>query len=170
VEKSVDFHVAVSATYERSCYGMSLQELVYTMQPVATTSLPVHRFAALAEQMAEVGDVGMLEPPAGTEGKLSIPKELWRLVDALWSSNALKEKDLFNSKADPREVAAIRSSLDRGLDFPAGCTPHSICEALVSFLQALPQPLLPPDSYPSVRKSMFLSRLILVLCKCFFCE
>jgi hypothetical protein len=36
--------------------------------------------------------------------KLSIPKELWRLVDALWSGNALKEKDLFNSKADPAEV------------------------------------------------------------------
>jgi len=152
VEKSIDFHVAVSATYERSCYGMSLQELVHTLQPVASTPLPVQRFAVLAAQMAD-GDVGMLESPfpAGTEGKqLSVPKELWRLVDALWSSNALKEKDLFNSKADPAEVAMVRYSLDHGRDFPVGLSPHSICEALVSFLQALPQPLLPPESYPSV--------------------
>eukprot|EP01032_Pedospumella_encystans_P014590 gene14590-16746_t len=151
VEKSIDFHVAVSATYERSCYGMSLQELVHTLQPVASTPLPVQRFAVLAAQMAD-GDVGMLESPfpAGTEGKqLSVPKELWRLVDALWSSNALKEKDLFNSKADPAEVAMVRYSLDHGRDFPVGLSPHSICEALVSFLQALPQPLLPPESYPS---------------------
>lgn len=148
VEKSIDFHVAVSATYERSCYGMSLQELVHTLQPVASTQLPVQRYGALAAQM-EHGDVGLAEHPAG-EGKLSIPKELWRLVDALWSSNALKEKDLFNSKADPAQVVAIRYALDHGRDFPVGITPHSICEALVSFLGALPQPLLPPESYPSV--------------------
>ena len=131
---------------------MSLQELVHTLQPVASTPLPVQRFAVLSAQMAD-GDVGMLESPfpAGTEGKqLSVPKELWRLVDALWSSNALKEKDLFNSKADPAEVAMVRYSLDHGRDFPVGLSPHSICEALVSFLQALPQPLLPPESYPSV--------------------
>ena len=36
--------------------------------------------------------------------ELSIPKELWRLIDALWSGNALREKDLFNSKADLQEV------------------------------------------------------------------
>lgn len=99
VEKSIDFHVAVSAKYVRSCYGMSLQELVHTLQPVASTALPVDRFAALS---AGVGAVAAEAP--GAENKLSIPKELWRLVDALWSGNALKEKDLFNSKADPVEV------------------------------------------------------------------
>jgi hypothetical protein len=49
-------------------------------------------------------------------------------------------------------VTAIRYSLDNGTDMPP-CTPHSLCEALVSFLQALPQPLLPPESYPSVRSA-----------------
>lgn len=44
VEKSVDFYVAVSAKYERSCYGMSLQELVHTLEPVASTVLPVEKF------------------------------------------------------------------------------------------------------------------------------
>ena len=36
---------------------------------------------------------------------LSIPKELWRLVDALWSGDALREKDLFVIDADPIEVS-----------------------------------------------------------------
>ena len=49
VEKSVDFYVAVSAKYERSCYGMSLQELVHTLQPVATTQLPVQKFSVFDE-------------------------------------------------------------------------------------------------------------------------
>ena len=47
------------------------------------------------------------------------------------------------------QVKAIRSALDNGTDFPV-CTPHSVCEALVSFLGALPQPLLPAEPYPSV--------------------
>ena len=103
VEKSIDFHVAVSAKYVRSCYGMSLQELVHTLQPVATTVLPVDRFAALS--LRDTLSTGAVAGSgAGAENKLSIPKELWRLVDALWSGNALKEKDLFNSKADPAEV------------------------------------------------------------------
>lgn len=100
VEKSIDFHVAVSAKYVRSCYGMSLQELVHTLQPVSSTSLPVERFAALSPGAAQEST----SDRAGAENKLSIPKELWRLIDALWSGNALKEKDLFNSKADPAEV------------------------------------------------------------------
>jgi hypothetical protein len=34
-----------------------------------------------------------------------IPKEIWRLIDALWNGRALKEKDLFvSANADPKEV------------------------------------------------------------------
>jgi hypothetical protein len=54
VEKSVDFYVAVSAKYERSCYGMSLQELVHTLQPVAATQLPVQKFSVFDEDEVPV--------------------------------------------------------------------------------------------------------------------
>jgi hypothetical protein len=54
VEKSVDFYVAVSAKYERSCYGMSLQELVHTLQPVASTQLPVQKFSIFDEDEVPV--------------------------------------------------------------------------------------------------------------------
>ena len=42
---------------------------------------------------------------ATTAPVLSIPKELWRLVDVLWSGDALREKDLFVMDADPIEVS-----------------------------------------------------------------
>ena len=107
IEKSLDFHVAVSAKYVRSCYGMSLQELVHTLQPVSTTVLPVD-FTKPENVSGAVGSADSLA--LQKEGKLSIPKELWRLVDALWAGNALKEKDLFNSKANPEEVKYIHSN------------------------------------------------------------
>jgi inositol polyphosphate 5-phosphatase INPP5B/F len=159
IENSNDFHVAVTAKYERSCYGMSLQELVHTLTPVSTTQLPVERANAAAAAASAAVAEGNTPPPVytistdgsdGSSSKLSIPKELWRLVDGLWAGNALKEKDLFNSKADPAEVVAIRYALDTGADLPS-CSPHSLCEALTSFIAALPQPLLPPESYPTVR-------------------
>jgi hypothetical protein len=62
VEKSVDFYVAVSAKYSRSCYGMSLQELVHTLQPVATTLLPVERFRVGED--GEIAAVPISDPAA----------------------------------------------------------------------------------------------------------
>lgn len=118
---------------------MSLEELVTTLQPVATTVLPTANTDAYLATLQPIDDAN----------KLSIPKELWRLVDALWSSNALKEKDLFNAVADPNEVIAVRRALDQGSEFGI-CSPHAIAECLTSFLSSLPKPLLPPDLYPSV--------------------
>jgi hypothetical protein len=69
VEKSVDFYVAVSAKYSRSCYGMSLQELVHTLQPVATTLLPVERFRVGED--GEIAAVPISDPAASGSVRLS---------------------------------------------------------------------------------------------------
>ena len=82
--------------------------------------------------------------------QLSIPKELWRLIDALWAGNALKEKDLFNSPGDLSEIQQIRYALDHGLEFNQMMSPHSLADCLVLFLNALPKPLLPMELYPTV--------------------
>jgi phosphatidylinositol-bisphosphatase len=178
VERDSDYYVSVSATFRRSCYGMSLTELVRTLKPVATTELPTRieknrmsigsgtedrgfsdewSVPSFEVRDADIGspDLDLLEYEmnnriTGTEGKLSVPKELWRLVDALWAGNTPKTRDLFERKADASEVGAIRSSLDCGMELPVDCSVHALCEALVSFLGALPQPLLSPDLYPSV--------------------
>ena len=82
--------------------------------------------------------------------KLGIPKELWRLVDALWNGKALLEKDLFQGTYDESEVAAIREALDTGVDFPPNCTPHAYVEAMTTFLASLAKPIIATDLYPNV--------------------
>jgi phosphatidylinositol-bisphosphatase len=86
---------------------------------------------------------------------LTVPKEVWRLVDALAQGgdngvgNAMKEKDLFvDGLADADQVAAIRESLDCNTPLPI-CTPHALAQALVTLLASLPRPLLPVDIYPT---------------------
>ena len=88
---------------------------------------------------------------------MSIPKELWRLVDDLWSAGAggaLKERDLFSfydthtlNRDVVMEVASIREALDTGAELPS-CSPQSIIAAIFGFLLALPKPLLPPELCP----------------------
>jgi len=143
VENSFDMYTPIDVEFLRSAYGMTLDELVMTHEPVRHTQLPALRRGAEED----------LSPAPSEEShaqKLGIPKELWRLVDALWSGKALQEKDLFQAVADPSEVAAIRESLDCGADFPLHCAPHAYTEALTTLLGALPRPLLPPDLYPTV--------------------
>lgn len=89
----MDYHVEITADYERSVFGVALEELVYLIGPVSATPLP----AANPEYYLSAEDSGK------ERTKLSIPKELWRLVDALYTGNALREKDLFNCSADPGE-------------------------------------------------------------------
>ncbi len=152
VENSLDYYLDVKADYERSCFGMSIEDLVTLTAPIADTPLPAARPDYYLDK-------------SHAQGQLSIPKELWRLVDALWAtpgnagnqlgqaqnqSMALREKDLFNCPGDAHEVALIRQALDQGLDFPMGMSAHSFVECLQAFLMSLPRTLLPPDLYPMV--------------------
>ena len=75
---------------------MQLQE------PVRGTALPA---AALAAGSSGAADA---PPPAAASGpRLGIPKELWRLVDALWTGGALREKGLFAEPGDAVEVGQL---------------------------------------------------------------
>jgi hypothetical protein len=65
---------------------MSLEELVCTSTPVS--------------QLARIENLN-------STVKQTIPKELWRLVDALWSCKALKEKNLFNGQGDKAQVLSL---------------------------------------------------------------
>lgn len=140
LEKSNDFYVSVTASYVRSCYGMFLEELVNILEPVSTTLLPI-------------------DGPGTDDGsngeKLSVPKELWRLVDALWSGSALREKDLFALGGDAGEIVAIRTSLDTGAEFLSS-SPHSFAMALLTFIGSFARPVLPLDVYPTVGVNLFL--------------
>ncbi len=82
VENCNDYFASVSASYMRSCYGMSLEELVHTLEPVYSTKLPALEFPDAIQNFNQ------------STPKLAIPKELWRLVDALWTGDGIREKDV----------------------------------------------------------------------------
>lgn len=150
LENGFDFYIGVTGTYDRSCFGMSLNDLARNSTPVRQTSLPVtfelsSQFytPAFKDQCA----IARAAAPVSSQ----VPKELWRVVDALFSGRALRERDLFSSgatEAIATEAATIRECLDTGSAFPAECNPHALAEVMVTFLAALPEPVLPATFYP----------------------
>lgn len=95
IERAKDMYIALSGEFQRSCYGVSLDELVCTLEPIRNTIIPVK---------IQPGQVN--EANGGSNSlKQAVPKELWRLIDALWTGGALREKDLFGETANEAEVS-----------------------------------------------------------------
>lgn len=165
LEDCQDLYVNVSVAYHRSCFGMSLEELVHTTQPVRSTRPPA---AEAAADMATVGPSGATPAPfdpfaasafdapaapmvgvgVGAAGRLKVPKEVWRLVDALWSGGAVRERDLFTVPADPAEIAAVRESLDCGAEI-GFVSARAVAQCLIALVGSLPKPLFPSSNIHS---------------------
>jgi inositol polyphosphate 5-phosphatase INPP5B/F len=139
VEKGFDTYVNIAAEFERSCFGMSLEDLVHAVGPVR--NLPV---------TSSCVDIASSE----LTPKMGVPKELWVLIDTLWSGGAMQEKELFFSSSDSSEVALVRECLDTGVDIPASCSLHAVADTLVGFLAALAQPVISFDFFPQVLRPM----------------
>uniref|UniRef100_A0A7S2LT51 Rho-GAP domain-containing protein n=1 Tax=Leptocylindrus danicus TaxID=163516 RepID=A0A7S2LT51_9STRA len=134
LENGRDFYITINGTYARSCFGMSLDELVMYSVPVRTVPLdPAKRL-----------ELGIGNSPAS----LCIPKELWRIVDAIYG-RGLQERDLFSVPGLEKEVREIRECLDTGAPF-GPFNIHSMTETLVSFLAGLSTPVIPPTLFPTL--------------------
>ena len=145
VENGLDYYVNVTGQYLRSCYGMPLEELVLCTEPVRTIPLP-----------AELALEGLSTPQTPAQiaaSALAIPKEMWRLVDSLshthgTEKNLLYTEGLFCTPGSIDEVIALREQLDTGAPFTK-CSVHSVVEALVSFVTALPVNIIPLELLPT---------------------
>ncbi|CAB1337419.1 unnamed protein product, partial [Coregonus sp. 'balchen'] len=84
---------------------------------------------------------------AGTEDKpLKIPKEVWLLVNHLFTQSCQQE-DLFQTPGLQEELQSIIDCLDTSIpDSIPGCN-HSVAEALLIFLEALPEPVVCYELY-----------------------
>ncbi len=137
IDKSHNIHIMISANYLRSCYGVSFEELVITHGPIRATTIPTQQKL-----------LGTLSSGSSTSPPLQIPKELWRLVDALWTGGAIREKDLFATPGKSDEIISIRESLDCGENFNKSFSPHSIVEALITLVESFPSPIISNDVCP----------------------
>lgn len=134
LENGRDYYITIKARYARSCFGMSVDELVLYSDPIRNVPLdPIKR--------AEKFD------PNPTSA-LCVPKELWRIVDAIYE-RGLQEKDLFLMPGLPNEVKHIRECLDTGAALGKYRT-HSLAEAMLSFLSNLSTPIVPPTLFPTL--------------------
>mmetsp|Transcript_32528 Transcript_32528/g.78943 ORF Transcript_32528/g.78943 Transcript_32528/m.78943 type:complete len:811 (+) Transcript_32528:49-2481(+) len=137
LENGREYYVSIKGTFARSCFGMSLDQLVLYKDPIRTIALDAIQ---RAEQFPNENEVS-------PSNALCIPKELWRLVDAMYEKG-LSTPDLFTNHGNPEEVEQIREALDTGSAFGVFSI-HSYAEAFTSFLTSLSSPVIPATVFPN---------------------
>ncbi|XP_051155862.1 inositol polyphosphate 5-phosphatase OCRL [Leptopilina boulardi] len=128
LEGGKDIFVTVTGTYERSCFGSSMEALVHI--PVPIREVPIGRIMEL-----ENNKNPSQEPYA-------VPKEIWLLVDRLYR-HGIKTPGLFEKRGAPNEIIAIRDWLDIGSQDPMPGNVHSVAEALLLLLDSTAEPIIP---------------------------
>ena len=114
--------ITVSGEYRRSAFGCSVEYLVNQPGPV---------------RLSSPGVVG----GKGAAAVLSLPKEIWRLVDYLYT-RGMDTPELFLTSGVQTEVESIIDCVDTGAEL-GSYNIHSIAEAFVYLLKQMPQPVFP---------------------------
>ncbi|XP_054855269.1 type II inositol 1,4,5-trisphosphate 5-phosphatase [Eublepharis macularius] len=142
LDRGKDYFLSVSGNYLPSCFGCPIQALCYMKEPIRETLPKAVRELTLMPLSTE--DAFLEEKP------LDIPKELWMMVNHLYR-NACQQEDLFQQPGLRPEFDQIRDWLDtETLDVlvPVGSN-HAVAEALLLFLESLPEPVICYKLYKS---------------------
>ncbi|KAJ8405093.1 hypothetical protein AAFF_G00330140 [Aldrovandia affinis] len=131
LERGKDYFISVSGSYLPSCFGSSLHMLCHLREPIQ--DMPIETVRELTLNAVE-GFGGVEDKP------LDIPKEIWMMVDHLYR-NASKQEDLFQQPGLRSEFEEVRDCLDTGMPDSLPGSNHSVAEALLLFLDALPEPV-----------------------------
>ncbi|KAL5009466.1 hypothetical protein ScPMuIL_011771 [Solemya velum] len=153
----------VYGTYVPSSFGCSVEALVQMHGPIR--EVPVATLLDL-EQPGSLSKVDV----AATGGRLySVPKEIWRMVDHIWRYGRHQD-DLFQQPGLDMEVQQIRDCLDTGSPDLLPGSIHSVAEALLLFLESLPEPVIPFPFYQSclecVNNYLLCKQIILKIPEC----
>ncbi|KAM3933388.1 type II inositol 1,4,5-trisphosphate 5-phosphatase isoform 1-T1 [Leptodactylus fuscus] len=134
LDRGKDFFLSVTGDYLHSCFGSSIQMLCYMREPIRDMSPDtITELACMPLQMKD--------DFVGSEKPLDVPKELWMMVDHL-HRNASQQEDLFQQPGLRSEFEAIRDCLDTGVPESIPGSNHSVVEALLLFLEGLPEPVI----------------------------
>ncbi|KAM9309038.1 type II inositol 1,4,5-trisphosphate 5-phosphatase isoform 2-T2 [Pholidichthys leucotaenia] len=137
LERGKDYFISVTGNYLPSCYGTSIHSLCHLREPIR--DMP-------QETLVKLVELSINENLENTEKPLDIPKELWMMVDHLFLT-AVKQEDIFQQPGLRSEFAEIRDCLDTGMPDSLPGSNHSVAEALLLFLDALPEPVVPYSFY-----------------------
>ncbi|KAI1231260.1 hypothetical protein IHE44_0008200, partial [Lamprotornis superbus] len=133
-----DYFLSITGNYLPSCFGSPIHTLCYMREPIQDMSAESIRRLTLMP-------VDMSDDPAQAEKPMNIPKELWMMVEHL-NRNASQQEDLFQQPGLRSEFEQIRDCLDKGIN-------HSVAEALLLFLESLPEPVICCRFYSSCLES-----------------
>uniref|UniRef100_A0A671N4S7 phosphoinositide 5-phosphatase n=1 Tax=Sinocyclocheilus anshuiensis TaxID=1608454 RepID=A0A671N4S7_9TELE len=152
LDRGKDYFITVAGNYLPSCFGTSLETLCRMKKPIR--EIPITKLIDLLHGKGKV--------PlhlAGTEDKpLKIPKEVWLLVNHLYTK-ACQQEDLFQTPGLQDELQSIIDCLDTSIPESILGSNHSVAEALLIFLEALPEPVLCYELYQRCLECSHDSRL-----------
>ncbi|XP_064422692.1 inositol polyphosphate 5-phosphatase OCRL isoform X2 [Latimeria chalumnae] len=138
LDRGKDYFITISGNYLPSCFGTSLETLCRMKKPIR--EIPVTKLIDLEKLVMESFPVDNNKKP------LQIPKEIWFLVDHLYK-NACRQEDLFQTPSMQEELERIIEILDTSIPETIPATNHSVAEALLIFLDALPEPVVCYELY-----------------------
>ncbi|XP_035291279.1 inositol polyphosphate 5-phosphatase OCRL-like isoform X1 [Anguilla anguilla] len=148
LDRGKDYFITIAGSYLPSCFGTSLETLCRMKKPIR--EIPITKLIDLGEDgymEKEKSRINVLVDNAGAEDKpLKIPKEVWLLVDHLFTKSC-KQEDLFQSPGMQEELQNIIECLDTSIPETIPGSNHSVAEALLIFLEALPEPVLCYELY-----------------------
>ncbi|XP_064185340.1 inositol polyphosphate 5-phosphatase OCRL isoform X2 [Anguilla rostrata] len=161
LDQGKDYFLTVSGNYLPSCFGTSLEALCRMKKPIR--EIPITKLIDLGEEGfmdQEKSQISfLLADSPGTEDRpLKIPKEVWLLVNHLFTKSCQQE-DLFQTPGLEEELQHIIDCLDTSIpETIPGCN-HSVAEALLILLEALPEPVVCYELYQRCLEASHDSRL-----------
>ncbi|XP_068007975.1 inositol polyphosphate 5-phosphatase OCRL isoform X3 [Melanerpes formicivorus] len=141
LDRGKDYFLTISGTYLPSCFGTSLEALCRMKRPIR--EVPVTKLIDLEKSILQMDS---LESEEAGETPLQVPKEIWLLVDHLFK-NACHQEDLFQTPGMQEELEQIIDCLDTSIPETIPGSNHSVAEALLIFLEALPEPVICYELY-----------------------
>uniref|UniRef100_A0A3Q2CG51 phosphoinositide 5-phosphatase n=1 Tax=Cyprinodon variegatus TaxID=28743 RepID=A0A3Q2CG51_CYPVA len=150
LDRGKDYFITISGNYLSSCFGTSLETLCRIKKPVRE----VENLIDLEKCMNFL----LVDGGSPEDKPLKIPKEVWILVNHLFTKSCDQE-DLFQTPGLQEELQSIIDCLDTSIpEYLPGCN-HSVAEALLIFLEALPEPVVCYELYQRCLDSSHDSRL-----------
>uniref|UniRef100_A0A8B9TTU2 phosphoinositide 5-phosphatase n=1 Tax=Anas platyrhynchos TaxID=8839 RepID=A0A8B9TTU2_ANAPL len=149
LDRGKDYFLTISGSYLPSCFGTSLEALCRMRQPIR--EVPVTKLIDLGEDSflekeKSALQMGILNSEDAGEMPLQVPKEIWLLVDHLFK-HACHQEDLFQTPGMQDELQQIIDCLDTSIPETIPGSNHSVAEALLIFLEALPEPVICYEMY-----------------------
>ncbi|XP_052470497.1 inositol polyphosphate 5-phosphatase OCRL isoform X2 [Carassius gibelio] len=152
LDRGKDYFITIAGNYLPSCFGTSLETLCRMKKPIR--EIPITKLIDL-----EKCRLNFLLYSSGTEDNpLKIPKEVWLLVNHLYTK-ACQQEDLFQTPGLQDDLQSIIDCLDTSIPESIPGSNHSVAEALLIFLEALPEPVLCYELYQRCLECSHDSRL-----------